>query len=296
MITRLSATNQRQKQESWKDKEITHYNIWDKMRNFDNMSADMQRAVYDYIVGKDEWGRRYHIGELMDKSVFDKEQKFALFNKYLSTGGYDNDDEEIFNKACELDEKRTKEEIKKFKDCHMTRRFVTLASMTKDEEVLALRAMSKSKYAPGYVFNAQYCPTLNAIKQLAPIMRLKSLEALTSNIHVSYNVFSNIDDEEEFKRLLFSSVIRYRDRAEAVWEKYNELKHTGTEGTVIIKYNCANCKDFEFRLTSSVVRTKTKLEATRFGQYLASICCLLCGQWNTMQGPTISGDLEGLDG
>jgi len=282
--------------ESWEEKEVTSKNMWNKMRNFDQMTASMQQDVYNYVLTKDRYGGRYYINDMMNKPVFTTEQKLKLFEKYLSTGGYDNDDENIFENACAIDKERTKDIIKQYKDCHMSKRFVTLNDMTLDEEVKALRALSKSKYAPPYVFNAQYCPTLGAIKELPSIMRLKSLEALTSNIHVSYNVFKNITDEDEFKRLLFSSVIRHRDRAEAVWEKYKELKSTGIEGTVVIKMRCKNCQDFEVTLTSSVVRTKTKLEATRFGQFVTQNHCLLCGQWGSIEGPTISGDIEGLSG
>lgn len=281
--------------EPWEEDTVTSHNVWDKIRHFDDMESDKQQGVYNYILKDDSWHSRYYLSDLIGKSVFTADQKFALFNKYLDHGGYDNDDGSIFDQMLEVDKDKTRDALRERKDCAMSRRLVTFDAVTESDEIMSLRAISKSKYAPQYIYAKKYAPSFDAIKKLPPIMRLKSLEALTSNIHISYNLFEKITDADEFKRLLFSSVIRYRDRAEAVWEKYNELRSLGIEGTVLVKMHCDNCGDYELTLTSNVVRTKSKLSATSFGEFINRSSCLLCGKWGKHL-PSISGDIEGLNG
>lgn len=294
----LYSTGIRQPQpEPWKEPDVTDDNIWDKMRNFDVMSDEQKKDVYKFVVtGAGRYATRYYISDLMGKPDFTKAEKFKLFEKYLSEGGYNSDDDSIFTTAYTLDAELTKKYIKQDKDGLMSRRLVTMKGYTVEDEVVALRALTRSKYSPMYLYENKYAPSLDALRELAPIMRLKALEALTSNIHVSYNVFKNITDADEFKKLLFGSVIRHRDRVEAVWEKYNEIKHTGIQGTVIAKFTCKNCQDYQITLTSSVVRTRTKLEQTNIGRNLMHKSCLICGTWNAAEGPVISGDIEGLNG
>jgi hypothetical protein len=138
--------------------------------------------------------------------------------------------------------------------------------LTIDEEELGLRALSKSRYCPEFVFDSKYKPTLDALKRLPPIMRLNCLEALCSARIATYNVFENIKDGEEFKSLLFSSALKHRDRAEVIWNKYVNISGVGHPSSIKISGCCVKCGEFEITLSNKVIRTAAALRVTRFGR------------------------------
>lgn len=165
----------------------------------------------------------------------------------------------------------------KYKKLH--RAFLLLKNRTEKEEELGLRALSGVKYAPDVLYTNRYKPNFNAVQKLPPIMRLKALEALLSNTNIAYNIFENCADEDEFKKLLFGSVLRHRDRVEVICDKYREMKDLGSEATVLIKCNCENCGEYEVTVKSTRVRTQTGLDTTRIGQFMSNKSCALCGRW-----------------
>ena len=132
------------------------------------------------------------------------------------------------------------------------------------------------------IITNKYKPSIAALKKLPPVMRLKTFETLLSNDSLAYNIFSNFKNEDDFKLMLFSSVLRHRDRAETVWEKYQEVSMLGKKGTIKSKFNCSNCGDYEINITSTRGRTKAGLDKMLFSRTagMNSDICKLCGKYN----------------
>jgi hypothetical protein len=154
---------------------------------------------------------------------------------------------------------------------------LTYSDMTVEEEENGLRALATSKHVPEFIRTAKYQPTLDALKKLPSIMRLNCLETLTRSNYNSYNVFGKINDKEEFKALLFSSTIKYRDRAEAIWNKYQDLVGVGNPGSVKVTGTCKLCGDFEIIVNSLVVKTEEGLKSAKLGYQVYSDYCPFCG-------------------
>ena len=161
---------------------------------------------------------------------------------------------------------------------------LALKNISPDDELKGLRALAQNKYCPGAIYKAKYTPTEAVIKLLPPVTRLKALETLTNNKHLGYNIFANFKNPEEFRVLMFSSVLRHRERAEVVWNKYKEIVFLGEDAVVKIQGTCENCGDFSCDLKSTRVRTKVGLNNTRlWGSFLRFNQCVLCGR-NLPQG------------
>jgi hypothetical protein len=155
---------------------------------------------------------------------------------------------------------------------------LTYDGLTIEEEEQGLRALATSKSTPQFIYDAKYAPRIEALKQLPSIMRLNCLETLTGQQYDSYNVFGNITDEEEFKLLLFSSTLKYRDRAEAIWNKYKDLVGVGKPGSLKVSGSCDSCGDFEVVINSLVVKTQEGLRKSRMGYSTLGGCCPFCGK------------------
>jgi len=149
--------------------------------------------------------------------------------------------------------------------------------ITIEQEANALRFLAHNKNCPDGIYQARYTPRIEALKELPSVGRLKSLESLLSNNHLAYNIFEQVGDGEEFKTLLFGSVLRHRERAEVIWKKYQESVNLGTPGTVTLKGNCGNCGQFELTLKSSRTRTSVGFQRTNLSRYIYKDCCILCG-------------------
>lgn len=143
-----------------------------------------------------------------------------------------------------------------------------------EQEVQGLRALSTSKYVPNAIFKSKYQPTLEALEQLPPVMRLKTLEGLTISNRIRYNVFKKVD-EDKFKALLFTTSMKHTDRVKEVSNKYDELKHIGEEAVMKISGHCKYCGDYSFKITSGVVRTITGIQKSGI-RSLAKKCCPFC--------------------
>jgi len=149
--------------------------------------------------------------------------------------------------------------------------------ITIEQEANALRFLAHNKSCPDGIYQARYTPRIEALKELPSVGRLKALESLLSNNHLAYNIFEKVGDGEEFKTLLFGSVLRHRERAEVIWKKYQESINLGKPGMVSLKGNCGNCGQFELTLKSSRTRTSVGFQRTNLSRYIYKDCCILCG-------------------
>ena len=150
-----------------------------------------------------------------------------------------------------------------------------LNNINVDEEEIGLRALATSTRIPYILYNKKYSPSLEALKKLPPIMRLNVLESLLDRKNLPYNVFERINDEEDFKNLLFSATTKHIDRVNLVFEKYKNAMQKGIRGTLTIKYNCQRCGVFELKIDSTIIHSKSSLEETGLSN-LANSYCPIC--------------------
>jgi hypothetical protein len=183
---------------------------------------------------------------------------------------------ELVKKSYDFDSVYVKNIIMGRTDDTYDKAILLFDNITPDEEVRGLRALGQRKFCSRIIQQYKYSPTKDAITKLPPVFRLKVLETLSHNRHLSYNIFKHFPDPDEFKSLMFSSVLRHRERAEAVWNKYQEIAFLGKDAEIKIKTNCSNCGEFEVVVNSKRVRTKTGLMATNlWNQFRYG--CVLCG-------------------
>jgi hypothetical protein len=218
--------------------------------------------------------------ETMD--VFDNIIKNYNWNSYYN-GMYD-----FILSSYEIDPVKVKTEILNRNIDQTDKLLLALKDTTTDEEVRGLRALSKNKNIPSVIYKAKYSPTKEALDQLPSIMKLKTLESLCSNRHLSYNIFANFPDPDEFKTMMFSSVMRHRERAESVWQKYQEIAYLGQPAEIKITTQCDNCGEAEVIMKSTRVRTKAGLKNATIWHTYRYGGCPLCGQ--KAKNISVSGD------
>jgi len=155
---------------------------------------------------------------------------------------------------------------------------LTYPNLKLAEEIEGLRCLSTSKYCPQIIYSSKYCPTFEALKALPPVGRMKIIDALLNNKDIAYNIFKNIPTEEDFKCLLFGSVLRHREKAEEICKKYKELIDIGNMGSIKIQGYCDNCGPFELTLTNGRIKTKTSLAYTPLNRGINEAYCMLCNR------------------
>lgn len=263
------------------------WNYYKDIENWKDTSKNKKEEIIDALM-KDRIINSYNypstlsdvIGKLTDEQTILK-----LFDHFISKGSsyaLGNDASYIIVHQVHekvKDKQRIKDIIRDTKHKKLHRSFLLLENRTEKEEELGLRALAGVKYAPDVLYTKRYKPNINAIKNLPPIMRLNALETLLGNSNIAYNIFENCKDEDEFKALLFGSVLRHRDRVEVVCDKYREMKDLGSKATVLLKCSCENCGEYEISIKSTRVRTQTGLDATKIGSFMSNKSCSLCGRW-----------------
>ena len=263
--------------------------LWDYYHDFnswDTLAQERKDEIVKYMKTK-EAARHYNYATCFSSLVkyLPANDAFEVFKEYMS---HDSDgnrymhDEGMFAPMKDLYEKipEVRELVLNSTSPKIHRALFALGPMNKDEEVKALRALGTVKYPPSQVYACKFTPTTEALNELPPVMRLNALECLLSNNYLGYNMFAKVKNVDEFKSLLFGAVLRHRERVEAVWEKFQEVRHIGREATINIDYVCENCGPYNITMTSAVVRTKTGLENTRVASYFLRENCMLCGSWS----------------
>lgn len=277
---------------SYQDAIVNEMNVYDKIYNFKNLTKRQGLDVVNFLLNSTlaPYRVNWYFRDLIVNEHLGDDHKLKLFRKYISNNnGTYADADNIFESVIKVDKDKVIEIIKSTKETSFARRLLTL-NPSIDDEVAGLRALSKSKYCPTYIYTGKYMPTIGALKKIPSIMRLKALEALTSNLHASYNIFGKITDSDEFKKLMFGSVTKYNARVQSVWEKYVELQMSGTPGVVALNFTCNNCSDYEIVIKSNVVRTVTKFASSRLSKLYNSGSCALCGKWGTIKNKSVSID------
>lgn len=263
---------------------------------FNTLPTARQDEIIDIIIStpaKDSYQLESVVRDLMAKlQAPDRISK--IFTHYLATQcknyGYTDNALTIVKKAYNtLDKQTVKDLIIKCKTPHIIRTLLSLDNLSVEEEEQGLRALSNSKYVADFIYEKQYKPSLGAVKALPTVMRLRILENLLTNPHISYNIFENFD-ADEFKALMFSATFKYLDRARAVVDKYIELQNHGTEGTVVIKTQCENCGEFSITIKSMRIHTPTGLGITNLGGWIMGNTCVLCGRWGHQNKQIICED------
>ena len=257
------------------------YNLYyQEVRAFKSLTPQRQSEVID-IVKKSTTDYYFNMCVEYMIDFLDKPKALDLFKLYIKGTDKSYSHTERLIKVCNSIRKHDDTLVRSMaidKDscAELHKLILTYPDVTLDEEEQGLRALAKSKYPPGFLHKAKYQPRIEALKKLPSIMRLCCLETLTNQQYDSYNIFGRVTDEEEFKLLLFSSTLKHRDRAEAIWNKYKDLVGIGTRGSLKISGTCTRCGDFEIVLNSLVVKTQEGLKKARIGYYANGGCCPFC--------------------
>ncbi len=263
-------------------------NLWDyysDIQDFENIAAERQEEILKVMLG-DEAIKRWNYPTMLTMLLdhVDSDTVLSLVDHYLTSESayYDSDAsfgvvQKAYNRCNRKNE--IKDLVRKCKSKTVHRSLLMMDNTTISDEELGLRSLSGIKYAPDILYTEKYTPSIDAIKNLPPVTRLKALETLLRNNDLAYNIFKNFNDSDEFKSLLFGAVLRHRDRVEQVWEKFNEVKDLGKDATVMITYSCPNCGECNISIQSTRVRTQTGLDTTRIGRFLNYRHCPLCGKW-----------------
>jgi hypothetical protein len=258
---------------------MTLRDCYNESWQFDSLLPKRKTEILDELknAAPDDHYFAYMVERLI--SHYDVPTTLDLYKKYLTSAtsryGYRRS-HELTKVALVADPVQVRQMLITSKMPEFHKQIFLFKDLTVDEEELGLRALSKSKFCPSFVFEANYKPTLEALKRLPSIMRLHCLESLCSARIASYNVFENIKDGEEFKTLLFSSALKHRDQAESIWNKYINISAVGFPSTVSAAGCCPKCGEFEFTFNNKVFRTAEALSVSRIGWVFGTENCPIC--------------------
>lgn len=279
---------------------VAYYNFSDKLALWNSISEKQKNDIV-HIAANSYAGDKAI--ELFDSGHLDKDTVFNVFKRYMEFSHYSTHFLDIVNRIGLLGpeyEREFREYLKSFGPSKgfAARALFCYKDITIDEEVAGLRSCTSGMNyeLSNFVSELRFQPRADALKQLPTVMRLSCLEKLTSDTFIPYNIFGNIKDDEEFKSLLFGPVLRHQERAEAIWDRYCELKHSGKPGKVTIKHNCEKCGEIKIIVESNVVRTKDRVRGTRFGEYLLTSRCPICNNGSSAPVISTTGESFGEDG
>jgi hypothetical protein len=165
------------------------------------------------------------------------------------------------------------------KDAHKS--ILIMPNVTVLEEERALRAFSKNKYYLSVLTSIKFKPSIDALKKLPPVMRLNTLENLTSFDKLHYNIFEKIPSIEELENLLFGVALKYNSRVRELCEKYKDFSQLGQPGEITVTQNCRQCGDISLILKSNIIKSSSGFEKhTILGELVSkSKKCVICGSY-----------------
>lgn len=264
-----------------------YYHLYNDIRRYTTLTDIEKNKIIDTL-STAQCARDYsflgYVNQIL--SFLNKDDTIKIFDNMIahyphSRSYYEDNLYETVKKAYDFDKDHVKNVILNRTDDAYDKTLLLFENITTEEEARGLRALAQRKYCPRIIHTSKYSPTEGAIKLLPPVMRLKVLETLSNGSHLAYNVFSNFKDPDEFKTLMFSSVLKHRERAEAVWNKYKEIAYIGLDAKITIKTNCPNCGEFNVDISSTRIRTKTGLANTQLWNCFRYNRCSLCGAANS---------------
>ncbi len=251
-----------------------HHNI----SNFANISKQEQ----DRIVGlmcdknavKDYWFE-LSLERIMPHLSDSQQLKIAL--NIIQSGEKRGRTSALYNcikKSFDINPDVIKNAINSSPESSITK-ILLILNPNKDEEIKGLRALSTNKHTPDIIYENKYEPSIQAIKDLPPVMRLNVLETLANSRYVNYNIFSNIN-ENNFEDLLFPNIIKYPQRVSDIMDRFREIRYRGTDSKISVEGECDRCGPYEFVLKSKSFRTETGLKSTNTGRILLGNHCPFC--------------------
>lgn len=262
------------------------WDLVDDIRSFNTINDERKQEIIDIMMTK-RAPRTYGYTSIFHELIKYLNDNIALkmFRNFIINGGYYMPDTEraypiiknVYNRGGI--KKDVKDIIRVSKNIKALRTLLLLDDITVKDEELGLRALSGMKNAPDILFVNKYKPSVEAMKNLPPVIRLNVMESLLSNHNISYNVFENFTDQDEFKSLLFGSVLRHNDRANVVWKKYNEVQNRSIQSTTMVEGDCENCGKYTISIKSTRMGTLDGLNSTRIGRSLKNSNCALCEKW-----------------
>lgn len=274
------------------------WNEYGNARNFPILSKSDQDRLITLLLTKEVV--RYYYSDVIiniirphldNKTFIDIAYNFINNGKAYSMKS--NNTYEIFNAMYNIDPTGSKVAIMNSKIPALNKLILMCNDLTIEEEIKGLRALSTSKYIPSKIYKLRYKPRLKALIKLPPIMRLKTIEALINSRKLKYNIFENIPNDK-FKALLFTPALnlKYSDKVETIYNKYDEIKYMGIESTVKVSGQCDLCGDYSITIKSNVIRTSTGMRATNLGRLaINKVYCPFC-YTKLKQEPVFEGQVD----
>lgn len=268
-------------------KEIHKY--YHDIVNFENLPTVTQKEVVSAFCSDafiNNYLYNHYILDLVDR--VDEKDCFDLFSNWIENYKYENEmcaygivgnivkkvkDKDLLDSAKSSIRKRVNSKL-------LQRSLLFFSELNDDEEEAGLRALSGVKYTPIEVYNRRYTPSLKVVEKLPPVLRLNVLETLSNDRHLSYNIFKNLGDKESFRKLLFGSVLRHRDRVNDLVQRYDEIVGLGIMSTITIKSECRRCGPYEIAITSGRIKTERGFRKIEIFRSINGFWCPLCGMIN----------------
>jgi len=271
---------------------LSYINLWKETANvkqYSSASSAEQTRIVELLMSPDAL-QSYYVETLIAElsNHISPKDFWKVGANYIKNGTHLTYPIRLYDIVTTLaahDVAATKQLIIDARSNQLSKLLLTMDGISLEEEILGLRALATSKYLPDAIRQRKYRPKLDALMKLPPVMRLKTLEALTAGRRVKYSIFRDIE-RNAFEALLFTTAMKYSDRVRAISNKYDELKYMGQMATVKIDGRCEMCGDYSISITSGVVRTATGLQNDGSIKSLAHAQCPFCYA-NTVTRPNI---------
>jgi hypothetical protein len=277
---------------------MDYWQLYDNVKSFEKLDDQRKKEIINSIFTQ-KMAARYNYPLMVSLLIkhLDDALAIKLFDYFVTYGNhsYNSDDGlNIINYVYGIPNGRNTviNILKKSKSKKLLRSLLMLDDISHEEEEIGLRALAGVKCAPDGLFINKYKPSVEVIKKLPPVMRLKVIESLLSNDDISYDILANFSKPDEFKSLLFGAVLRHNIRVNTVWDKYNETKHRATKSATKVHGNCENCGDYSITIKSTRMGTQSGFDSTRIGRSLKNSGCALCGRWSQKTKKVTSYDLQ----
>lgn len=248
------------------------------MANFSTLHKERQIELINMMKGPETLKSSYWGSIFLDDiepyiSMQDFEEiitNFLLNNSKLDANRLLKHMEKLYN----YNTKKTIELVKKSNKIALQKIFPVLDKSEEVEE-MALRAISKGRKIPALLEKNKFVPKKEIMEKLPPITRLKVLEAFANTKMSDFNVFENFD-KDDIEKLLFPSMTRYPNKISTIMNKFNEIQHRGETSTIEISATCPNCGEYNFAISTKIIRSQETFQKTYVGRNIMNSYCPFC--------------------